>query len=141
MVSCRRWFDQTYPQYALLRWHSAMGARMYARECQKLKQMGAITGQPDWTLMVQSYDGKWHTLNLEFKRPGNDPAQYPQQVAVGRALIQAGQQYKVVFSLAQFQDAVREHLEPPLVESPRPPLQVGATLGGDLSVDCEDAYC
>ena len=64
VVSCRRWFDQTYPQYALLRWHSAMGARMYARECQKLKQMGAITGQPDWTLMVQSYDGKWHTLNL-----------------------------------------------------------------------------
>ena len=49
---------------------------MYARECQKLKQMGAITGQPDWTLMVQSYDGKWHTLNLEFKRPGNGTAQY-----------------------------------------------------------------
>ena len=83
MVSCRRWFDQTYPQYALLRWHSAMGARMYARECQKLKQMGAITGQPDWTLMVQSYDGKWHTLNLEFKRPGNDPAQYAVPAAGG----------------------------------------------------------
>ena len=131
VVACMRWFDETYPQYCLVRWHSAMGARMYAKEMQKLKKMGALVGAPDFSLMVPSVDGQWHTLNVEFKQQGNNPNKYPQQVAVGKALKQVGQQYKVVFNLAQFKAAVVTHLEPPPQTTPAPAVSVDLTQEQD----------
>ena len=136
VVGAMAWFDQAYPQYALLRWHSAMGARMYRKEMEKLKKMGAVVGQPDWTLMVPSHDLWWLTLSIEFKRPGNNPSRYPQQVAVGEALKRIRQQYIVVFSIEQFKRAVTNHLHPP------PPLaapQIDLTHG-QLSIASNDEY-
>ena len=147
VVACRKWFDETYPQHSLVRWHSAMGARMYAKEMQKLKKMGALNGTPDWSLMVPSWDSKWHTLNVEFKRQGNHPNKYPQQVAVGNALKQVGQQYKVVFTLAQFKATVIAHLEPLPLTTQAPAVSVDLTqkqdkvevqLSDDESEACPD---
>ena len=51
MVGAMAWFDQAYPQYALLRWHSAMGARMYRKEMEKLKKMGAVVGTRKYEIL------------------------------------------------------------------------------------------
>ena len=124
-----------------------MGARMYAKEMQKLKKMGALNGTPDWSLMVPSWDSKWHTINVEFKRQGNHPNKYPQQVAVGNALKQVGQQYKVVFTLAQFKATVIAHLEPLPLTTQAPAVSVDLTqeqdkvevqLSDDESEACPD---
>ena len=54
-----------------------------------------------FTLMIGT-----RKAGAELKRQGNNPNKYPQQVAVGNALKQVGQQYKVVFTLSQFKATV-----------------------------------
>ena len=79
-----------------------------------------------FTLMIGT-----RKAGAEFKRQGNNPNKYPQQVAVGNALKQVGQQYKVVFTLAQFKATVIAHLEPLPLTTQAPAVSVDLTQEQD----------
>lgn len=108
-MSCIRWFDLQYPQYAMLLHHSPNGGKRNVREAARFKQMGTRAGFPDLIFLKPTKD--YHFLCIEMKT--DKGRQTDNQKNMQYAIEQQGGLYVVCRSFDEFQRIIKVYLSSP----------------------------
>lgn len=106
-MTCKYWFDETYPNLALLLHHSPNeGALMDKRAAAKRKAMGVRAGFPDFILCIPK--GRFCGLAIELKTEKGK--QSDTQKEWQRAFESVGGHYSIIRSEGDFKTLITAYL-------------------------------